>query len=229
MADHGRRVLVVDGEPDVADLIALALRDDGFTIEKADSGRAALTAIARFKPDLVILEVALPDLSGLDLLRRLSAESSRMPAIFLTARAATEDKVNGLAGGADDYMTKPFQVAELVARVRVVLRRHAIAAADDVLRTADLELDQGTHEVRRGGELIELTHTEYRMLRYLLVNSGRVVTRSQIVDHIWSQGFGGQSHVIETYISYLRRKVDRAGPPLIRTVRGLGYVIRPPD
>jgi two-component system OmpR family response regulator len=229
MADHGRRVLVVDGEPNVADLIALALRDDGFTIEKADSGRAALTAIARFKPDLVILEVALPDLSGLDLLRRLSAESSRLPAIFLTARAATEDKVNGLAVGADDYMTKPFQVAELVARVRVVLRRHAIAASDDVLRTADLELDQGTHEVRRGGELIELTHTEYRMLRYLLVNAGRVVTRSQIVDHIWSQGFGGHSHVIETYISYLRRKVDRPGPPLIRTVRGLGYVIRPPD
>jgi two-component system OmpR family response regulator len=229
MPDRGRRVLVVDDEPSVADLIALALRDDGFTIEKADSGHAALTAIARFRPDLLILEVALPDLSGLDLLRRLSVESSRPPAIFLTARDATEDKVNGLAGGADDYVTKPFSVAELVARVRVVLRRHAGAAVDDVLRTADLELDQGTHEVRRGGELIELTHTEYRMLHYLLANAGRVVTRNQILDHIWSQDIGGHSHVIETYISYLRRKVDRVGPPLIRTVRGLGYVIRPPD
>ena len=222
-------MLVVDGEPNVADLIALALHDDGFTIEQAGSGRAALTAIARFKPDLVILEVALPDLSGLDLLRRLSAESSRPPAIFLTARGATADKVSGLAVGADDYMTKPFSVAELVARVRVVLRRHANAASDDVLRAADLELDQGTHEVRRGGELIELTHTEYRMLRYLLANAGRVVTRNQIADHIWSQDFAGNSHVIETYISYLRRKVDRFDPPLIRTVRGLGYVIRPPD
>jgi two-component system OmpR family response regulator len=228
MPDHGRRVLVVDGEPGVTDLIALALRDDGFTIEKAGSGRAALVAIARFNPDLVILEVTLPDLSGLDVLRRLSAESRRPPVIFLTARGATEDKVNGLAVGADDYVTKPFSVAELVARVRVVLRRHAGAAADDVLRTADLELDQGTHEVRRGGELIELTHTEYRMLRYLLVNAGRVVTRSQILDQLWSQDFEGHIHVIETYISYLRRKVDRFDPPLIRTVRGLGYVIRPP-
>jgi two-component system OmpR family response regulator len=222
------RVLVVDGEPSVTDLVAVALRDDGFVIEKAGSGHAALTAIARFKPDLVILEVALPDLSGLDVLHRLSAESHRPPVIFLTARDATEDKVNGLAVGADDYMTKPFSVAELVARVRVVLRRNGGAAADDVLRTADLELDEGTHEVRRRGELIALTHTEYRMLRYLLVNSGRVLTRNQIIDHIWGQDLEGHSHALATYISYLRRKVDRFDPPLIQTVRGIGYAIRPP-
>jgi two-component system, OmpR family, response regulator len=228
MLDHRRRVLVVDGEPGVTDLIAVALRDAGFTIEKADSGHAALTAIARFKPDLVILEMALPDLSGLDVLRRLSAESRRPPVIFLTARDATEDKVNGLAVGADDYVTKPFSVAELVARVRVVLRRNGDAAADGVLRTADLELDEGTHEVRRRGELIALTHTEYRMLRYLLVNTGRVLTRDQIVDHIWGQDLEGHSHALATYISYLRRKVDRFDAPLIRTVRGVGYAIRPP-
>jgi two-component system OmpR family response regulator len=223
------RVLVVDGEPSVTDLVAVALHDGGFTVEKADSGHAALTAIARFKPDLVILEVALPDLSGLDVLRRLAEESRRPPVIFLTARDATEDKVNGLAGGADDYMTKPFSVAELVARVRVVLRRHGNGSAEDVLRTADLELDEGTHEVRRRGELMKLTHTEYRMLRYLLVNAGRVLTRDQIVDHIWGEDLGGHSHALATYISYLRRKVDRFDPPLIRTVRGVGYAIRPPD
>jgi two-component system OmpR family response regulator len=223
------RVLVVDGEPGVTDLIAVALRDGGFTIDQADSGHAALTAVASFKPDLVILEVALPDLSGLDVVRRLAQESRRPPVIFLTARDATQDKVNGLAVGADDYMTKPFDVAELVARVRVVLRRHGNGPGNDVLRTADLELDEGTHEVRRGGELVELTHTEYRMLRYLLVNAGRVLTRSQIVDHIWGEDLGSHSHSLATYISYLRRKVDRFDPPLIRTVRGVGYAIRPPE
>jgi two-component system, OmpR family, response regulator len=221
-------VLVVDEETATTDLVALALRDDGFTMERADSGYAALTAVARFNPDLVILEMTLPDLSGLEVLRRLSAEGRQVPMIFLTTRDRTEDKVNGLTFGADDYMTKPFSVEELLARVRVVLSRYGSAADGGLLTLADLLLDEHAHEVRRAGELIELTRIQYRMLRYLLVNAGQVLTRDQILDHVWDYDLPGSGHVLETHISCLRRKVDRLDPPLIRTVRGVGYVIQPP-
>jgi len=177
-----------------------------------------------------VLDVMLPDLSGLDVLRRLSAEGRRVPVIFLTARDATEDKVHGLTVGGDDYVTKPFSIEELVARVRAVLRRHGDDGdAANKLVFADLELDDDAHEVRRGGELVDLTPTEYRLLRYLLANAGRVLTRNQILDHVWDYDFGGEASVLETYISYLRRKVDRVDPPLIQTVRGVGYVLRAPS
>jgi two-component system OmpR family response regulator len=230
MADNGTRVLVVDDEASITDLVALALRYEGFTVEKAATGRAALASVGRFKPDLIVLDVMLPDLSGLDVLRRLSADGRRVPVIFLTARDATEDKVHGLTVGGDDYVTKPFSIEELVARVRAVLRRHGDEGeSGNKLAFADLELDDDAHEVRRAGELVELTPTEYRLLRYLLANAGRVLTRNQILDHVWDYDFGGEASVLETYISYLRRKVDRVDPPLIQTVRGVGYVLRAPS
>jgi two-component system OmpR family response regulator len=230
MTENGTRVLVVDDEPSITDLVSLALRYEGFAVEKAATGRAALASAGRFKPDLIVLDVMLPDLSGLDVMRRLSSEGRRVPVIFLTARDATEDKVHGLTIGGDDYVTKPFSIEELVARVRAVLRRHGeTVERGSRLAFADLELDDDAHEVRRGGQLIDLTPTEYRLLRYLLANAGRVLTRNQILDHVWDYDFGGDARVLETYVSYLRRKVDCFDPPLIRTVRGVGYVMRAPD
>jgi two-component system, OmpR family, response regulator len=228
VAQPGPRVLVVDDEPNITELVAMALRYEGFTVETAASGRAALTAAARFTPDLVVLDVMLPDIDGLEVLRRMLAQGRRVPVIFLTARDATEDKVRGLTVGGDDYVTKPFSIEELVARIRAVLRRHGGGADGSRLALADLELDEDAHEVRRAGEVIELTPTEYRLLRYLLINAGRVLTRTQILDHVWDYDFGGDASVLETYVSYLRRKVDRFDPPLIHTVRGVGYVLRPP-
>ena len=227
MPDSSTRVLVVDDEPNITDLVALALRYEGFSVEKAGSGRAALSAVQKFKPDLVILDVMLPDLSGLDVMKRLTSEGRKVPVIFLTARDSTEDKVHGLTIGGDDYVTKPFSIEELVARVRVVLRRNG-GSTSSRLVLADLELDEDAHEVRRQGEPIDLTPTEYRLLRYLLVNAGRVLSRTQILDHVWDYDFGGDASVLETYISYLRRKVDKYSPPLIQTVRGVGYVMRLP-
>jgi two-component system OmpR family response regulator len=229
MADNGTRVLVVDDEASITDLVALALRYEGFTVEKAATGRAALASVGRFKPDLIVLDVMLPDLSGLDVLRRLSADGRRVPVIFLTARDATEDKVHGLTVGGDDYVTKPFSIEELVARVRAVLRRHGDEGEkNSKLTFADLELDDDAHEVRRAGELIELTPTEYRLLRYLLANAGRVLTRNQILDHVWDYDFGGSSTVVATYIAYLRRKLAACGPDVIHTQRGVGYSLRLP-
>jgi len=226
---NGPRVLVVDDEPNITELVALALRYEGFTVQTAATGRAAVATVAEFKPALVILDIMLPDIHGLEVLKRLGAAGHRVPVIFLTAKDATEDKVRGLTVGGDDYVTKPFSIEELVARVRVVLRRHGGAGAgSQVFDLADLELDDEAHEVRRAGQSIELTPTEYRLLRYLLVNAGRVLTRTQILDHVWDYDFGGDASVLETYISYLRRKVDRFAPPLIQTVRGVGYVLRPP-
>jgi two-component system, OmpR family, response regulator len=230
VADSETRVLVVDDEPSITDLVALALRYEGFTVEKAGTGRGALAAVGRFKPNLIVLDVMLPDVSGLDVLRRLSAEGRRVPVIFLTARDATEDKVHGLTVGGDDYVTKPFSIEELVARVRAVLRRNGDGVGrGSKLTFADLELDDDAHEVRRAGEVIDLTPTEYRLLRYLLANAGRVLTRNQILDHVWDYDFGGEASVLETYVSYLRRKLDRWNPPLIQTVRGVGYVLRKPS
>jgi len=222
-------VLVVDDEPSITQLVALALRYEGFEVETASTGRDALAAIPRFKPALVVLDVMLPDITGLEVLERLGATGQKVPVIFLTARDATEDKVHGLTVGGDDYVTKPFSIEELVARIRVVLRRNGGSAEQRlVLTLEDLELDEDAHEVRRGGRSIELTPTEYRLLRYLLVNAGRVLTRNQILDHVWDYDFGGDASVLETYISYLRRKVDASQPALIQTVRGVGYVLRAP-
>jgi two-component system OmpR family response regulator len=229
VASNGTRVLVVDDEPNITELVAMALRYEGFTVQTATSGREAVSAVAAFAPALVILDIMLPDIDGIEVLRRLVAQGRKVPIIFLTAKDATEDKVHGLTVGGDDYVTKPFSVEELVARVRVVLRRHAGGEnGASRLALADLEVDEDAHEVRRAGQVIDLTPTEYRLLRYLLVNAGRVLTRAQILDHVWDYDFGGDASVLETYVSYLRRKVDRFPPPLIQTVRGVGYVLRPP-
>jgi two-component system OmpR family response regulator len=228
-ASDGARVLVVDDEPNILEVISMALRFQGFGVEGAGTGREAIAAVARFKPHLIILDVMLPDMEGFEVAERLGAQRAGVPIIFLTARDATEDKVRGLTGGGDDYMTKPFSLEELVARIRTILRRTGQAAAESGrLVFEDLELDEESREVTRAGQPIELTATEYRLLRYLLANPRRVLTRAQILDHVWDYDFGGDGRVLETYISYLRKKLDAHGPPLIRTVRGVGYALQAP-
>jgi two-component system OmpR family response regulator len=224
------RILVVDDERAITDLVAMALKYEGFTVQTAATARDARHAVMDFRPALVVLDVGLPDEDGFSFVQRLVADGLKVPVIFLTARDATEDKVHGLTVGGDDYVTKPFSIEELVARIRVVLRRHQPAGGEAAskLGLADLELDEDTHEVLRGGRPVELTRTEFRLLRYLLINAGRVLTRSQILDHVWDYDFGGDASVLETYISYLRRKVDTIEPALIHTVRGVGYVLRVP-
>ncbi|MBV8195507.1 MAG: response regulator transcription factor [Candidatus Dormibacteraeota bacterium] len=230
MSDGPRqRILVVDDEPAITDLVAMALKYEGFEVQAAATAKAARHALMDFRPALLILDVGLPDDDGFTLVRRLVADGIKVPVIFLTARDATEEKVHGLTIGGDDYVTKPFSIEELVARIRVVLRRHQPSGVDQgPLRLSDLELDEDTHEVLRAGRVIDLTRTEFRLLRYLLINSGRVLSRAQILDHVWSYDFGGDASVLETYISYLRRKIDTFDPPLIHTIRGVGYVMRVP-
>ena len=225
---HGRRVLVVDDEESITELVSMALRYEGFEVETASAGYAALEQLAKFRPDLVVLDVMLPDVDGFTIAERVRRERRDVPVLFLTARDATEDKVRGLTIGGDDYVTKPFSVAELVARVQAVLRRSGQGESSHQLVLGDLEMDDDAHEVRRAGQLVDLTATEYRLLRYLLVNARRVLTRAQLLDHVWSYDFGGDAGVLETYISYLRKKVDFVEPHLIHTVRGVGYVLRPP-
>jgi two-component system OmpR family response regulator len=223
------RVLVVDDEENITDLVSTALRYEGFEVEVRANGRNALEAVGAFRPQLIILDVMLPDLDGFEMARRLQAEGRRVPILFLTARDATEDKVRGLTLGGDDYVTKPFSLEELVARVRAVLRRaEGDGAATAVLHFADLEMDDDTHEVFRDGIPVDLTATEYKLLRFLLSNPRRVLSKSQILDHVWEYDFGGDGNVVETYISYLRKKLDGLGPPLIHTVRGVGYSLRLP-
>jgi two-component system OmpR family response regulator len=223
------RVLVVDDEPNLVEVVAMALRFQGFTVEAAGTGREALAAVTQFKPHLMVLDVMLPDMEGFEVATRLGAQRAGLPIIFLTARDATEDKVRGLSGGGDDYMTKPFSLEELVARIRTILRRTGQAAAESGrLVFEDLELDEESREVTRAGVPIELTATEYRLLRYLMLNPRRVMTRAQLLDHVWDYDFGGDGRVLETYISYLRKKLDTDGPSLIRTVRGVGYALQAP-
>ncbi len=223
------RVLVVDDEPNIVDVISMALRYEGFEVASAGTGAEALSAVREQRPHVMLLDVMLPDMEGFDVARRLGADRARVPIIFLTARDATEDRVRGLTVGGDDYVTKPFSLEELVARVRALLRRSGAAEADDsVLTFADVELDDDAHEVTRAGELVELTPTEYRLLRYLMLNPRRVLSRAQLLEHVWDYDFGGDARVLETYVSYLRRKLDEHGPPLIHTVRGVGYVLRLP-
>jgi two-component system, OmpR family, response regulator len=223
------RVLVVDDEPNLVEVVAMALRFQGFTVETAATGREAIAAVSSFKPHLMVLDVMLPDMEGFDVAARLGAQRAGVPIIFLTARDSTEDKIRGLSGGGDDYMTKPFSLEELVARIRTILRRTGQAAAETGrLVFADLELDEESHEVTRAGQPIELTATEFRLLRYLMLNPRRVMTRAQLLDHVWNYDFGGDGRVLETYVSYLRKKLDAHGPSLIRTVRGVGYGLQTP-
>jgi len=223
------RVLVVDDEPNITDLVATALRYEGFEVETAATGRAAIELLASYRPHLLVLDVMLPDLDGFEVARRIRQEGRRVPILFLTAKDATEDKVRGLTLGGDDYVTKPFSLEELLARVRAVLRR--VLDSEEVssrLVFADLELDEDTREVFRGTTSIELTPTEFKLLRYLMLNPRRVLSKAQILDHVWEYDFGGDANVVETYISYLRKKIDTLGPPLIHTLRGAGYSLRVP-
>jgi two-component system, OmpR family, response regulator len=223
----GPRVLVVDDEENITYLLGTALRHFGFVVATAGSGRDAIAKSSEFKPELVMLDVMLPDLDGFEVCRRLRDGGMDMPVLFLTARDATEDKVRGLTLGGDDYVTKPFSLEEVVARVRAILRRAGRRAADEPsLVYGDLEMDDDAHQVRRAGLLVDLSPTEYKLLRYLLANAGKVLSKAQILDHVWEYDFGGEATVVETYISYLRKKLDPHGPPLIQTVRGIGYALR---
>ncbi|HST38057.1 MAG TPA: response regulator transcription factor [Conexibacter sp.] len=227
--DQSHRVLVVDDEPNIVDVITMALRFQGFEVASAATGAEALQQVREFRPHLLVLDVMLPDMEGFDVARRLGAERAKVPIIFLTARDATDDRVRGLTLGGDDYVTKPFSLEELVARIRTILRRSGVAEAESSrLVFEDLELDDDAREVTRAGEFIDLTATEYRLLRYLMLNPRRVLTRAQLLEHVWSYDFGGDARVLETYVSYLRKKLDAHGPPLIQTVRGVGYALRLP-
>jgi two-component system, OmpR family, response regulator len=223
------RILVVDDERYITDLVGTALRYEGFDVHQAHNGLEALSAVVGWSPDLVVLDVMLPDIDGFEVTRRLRGDGVRVPVLFLTAKDATEDKVNGLTVGGDDYVAKPFSLEELIARARAILRR---TSPDDdgtrLLRFEDLAMDEDTREVWRGSAPITLTATEFNLLRYFMLNPRRVMSKSQILDHVWQYDFGGDSNVVETYISYLRKKVDGLGSPLIHTVRGVGYSLRRP-
>jgi two-component system, OmpR family, response regulator len=224
-----RRILVVDDEPNIVDVVSMALRFQGFEVGSAGTGTEALAQVDDFRPDLIVLDVMLPDMEGFDVARRLGAQRARVPIIFLTARDATDDKIRGLTLGGDDYVTKPFSLEELVARIRSILRRSGLAEPESSRLTfEDIELDEDAHEVSRNGKHVELTATEYRLLRYLMLNPRRVLTRPQLLEHVWEYDFGGDARVLETYVSYLRKKLDIHGPPLIHTVRGVGYALRTP-
>jgi len=227
-------VLAVDDEEHITELVAMALGFNGFEVDRAATGREALAAVDRRRPDLIVLDVMLPDLDGFEVARRLrqsEGAGTHVPIIFLTARDATADKVEGLRLGSDDYVTKPFSIEELIERVKAVLRRSSGAGPGERrLSYADLELDEDTRDVWRAGRRIELTPTEYRLLHYLLSNARRVLTREQILERVWDYNFAGNASVLETYVSYLRHKIDDVDPPLIHTVRGIGYTLRlPPD
>ena len=224
------RLLVVDDEPNIVELLATSLRFAGFEVATAMTGVDAVRAVERLHPDLVVLDVMLPDIDGFVVLRRLQAANRPLPVVFLTARDANEDKVTGLTLGGDDYVTKPFSLEEVVARIRAVLRRtRATGGPPARLTVADLELDEDSHQVFRDGREVTLSPTEFNLLRYLMLNAGRVVSKAQILDHVWSYDFDGEANIVESYISYLRRKLDAGGAaPLIHTVRGIGYVLRTP-
>ena len=228
---NSHRVLVVDDEKSISDLIATSLRFVGFDVRTAASGSEALTVAEEFKPQAVVLDVMLPDLDGFEVCRQLRSEGLNIGVLFLTAKDGMEDKVAGLTIGGDDYMTKPFSLEELVARLRALLRRIGVVEIDtddEKIRFADLELNEATHEVHRAGHLLEMSPTEFQLLRYLLINADRVVSKSQILDHVWQYDFRGDAGIVETYISYLRKKIDSFDPPLIHTVRGVGYRLRLP-
>ena len=225
------RLLVVDDEPNIVELLSASLRYAGFEVETATSGTQAVEVARRFAPDLLILDVMMPGMDGFDVVKRLRSGGNRYPVLFLTARDATEDKVTGLTLGGDDYVTKPFSLEEVIARIRAILRRSgalAPVAAPSRVSFADIELDDDTHEVWKAGEAVSLSPTEFKLLRYFMQNQGRVLSKAQILDHVWNYDFGGEANVVESYVSYLRRKVDTTEPRLLQTLRGVGYVLRQP-
>ena len=225
------RVLVVDDEPNIAELLRMALRYEGFEVAVAHTGGRAVTAAKTFRPDSVVLDMMLPDFDGMEVLRRLRTDQPDVPVLFLTARDAVEDRVAGLTAGGDDYVTKPFSLEEVVARLRALMRRSGAhqTAADSVLSVGDLSLNEDSHEVARGGTTISLTATEFELLRYLMRNPKRVLSKAQILDRVWNYDFGGQANVVELYISYLRKKIDAGREPMIHTMRGAGYVLKPAE
>jgi two-component system OmpR family response regulator len=220
-----KRILVVDDEPSIVDAVATALRYEGYEVEEAPTGRAALAAVLRQEPDLIVLDWMLPDIEGIEVGRRLREQGFKCAVLFLTAKDTTENKVEALRAGGDDYVTKPFSLAELVARVQAILRRTGGELPGDILRFADVVLDEQRHEVSRGGTPVELSATEFNLLRFFLLNPRRVLSKGQILQNVWHYGFGGSANVVETYVSYLRRKLDPLGPPLIKTVRQAGYML----
>ena len=232
----GRRLLVVDDEPVVRELLAATLRFAGYAVTSASTGAQALETATAEPPDLVLLDVMLPDMDGFEVIRRLrelprrlsGGRPGQVPVLFLTARDTTQDKINGLRLGGDDYVTKPFDLEELLARIEAVLRRAGAAPEDRTLRVADLELDPAGHHVTRAGVPVRLSPTEFRLLHYLMLNAGRVVSKAQILEHVWRYDFAGDSSIVDTYVSYVRRKIDKAGPKLIHTTHGVGYVLRGP-
>jgi len=231
MADGDRipKVLVVDDEPNIRELVEVALKFHGCAVAVSASGKDALHQVGAYDPDLMILDVMLPDMDGFEVCRTLRSEGNEVPVIFLTARDTTSDTIRGLTLGGDDYVTKPFSLEELTARIRAVLRR--TTAGDEApsrLTFADLELDEETHEVYRAGQRVQLSPTEFKLLRYLMLNANRVLSKAQILDHVWKYDFRGDDNIVESYISYLRRKVDNVQPRLIHTLRGVGYVLRKP-
>jgi two-component system OmpR family response regulator len=225
------RLLVVDDEPNIVELLSASLRFAGFEVASAHNGTEAMKLARGFRPDLLVLDVMMPEMDGFELVRRLRGEGTRTPVLFLTARDGTEDKITGLTLGGDDYVTKPFSLEELVARIRAVLRRTAEGPTSPQaarVTFADVELDDETHEVWKAGVPVALSPTEFKLLRYFLHNAGRVLSKAQILDHVWNYDFGGDANVVESYVSYLRRKIDTTEPRLLHTLRGVGYVLRRP-
>ena len=230
-AENAQRILVVDDESSISDLISTSLRFVGFDVRTAANGAQALQIAEEFKPHAMVLDVMLPDLDGFEVCKQIRNEGVETGVLFLTAKDGMDDKVKGLTLGGDDYMTKPFSLEELVARLRALLRRTGVTQIDqdeEKIRFADLELDEATHEVRRAGQLLDLSPTEFLLIRYLLINADRVVSKSQILDHVWQYDFRVDAGIVETYISYLRKKIDIFEPPLIHTIRGVGYRLRMP-
>jgi two-component system OmpR family response regulator len=223
-----QRILVVDDERSIVDAVATALRYEGYEVQEAFAGRDALAAVAQFEPHLVVLDVMLPDLDGVEVGRRLRQQGYETAVLFLTAKDGTDDKVKALKAGGDDYVTKPFSLAEIVARTQAILRRTTGRAEATVLRFADIVLDEARHEVVRGSTSIALTATEFELLRFFMLNPRRVLSKGQILQNVWRYDFGGNWNVVETYVSYLRKKLDAAGPPLIKTVRQAGYMLEAP-
>ncbi|MET0990046.1 MAG: response regulator transcription factor [Glaciihabitans sp.] len=224
------RAVVVDDEDSLTDLLSMALRYEGWDVRLASDGQKALSVVREFRPDVIVLDIMLPDIDGLQVLQRLRADGNQTPILFLTAKDSLDDRIAGLTVGGDDYVTKPFSLEELVARLRALIRRAGLTSEDSndsYLVVGDLELDEDSYEVRRGGELIELTATEFELLRYLMRNPRRVLSKMQILDRVWSYDFGGKSSVVEIYISYLRKKIDSGRSAMIHTVRGVGYVLKP--
>jgi len=225
------RVLVVDDEATLAELVTMALRYEGWEVRTAADGRSAVKVARDFRPDAVVLDIMLPDFDGLEVLRKLRVDAPRLPVLFLTAKDAVEDRIAGLTAGGDDYVTKPFSLEEVVLRLRGLMRRTGVTEAQAGARlvVGDLTLDEDSREVHRGGEPISLTATEFELLRFLMRNPRRVLSKTQILDRVWSYDFGGQANVVELYISYLRKKIDAGRPPMIHTMRGAGYVLKPGD